>query len=81
MRIAVQYFSQLRELAGAAEETFELPADSTITELLDRVYQRHPDLRRWDRQILLGIGVEFVERGHRLRPDDQVAAMPPVQGG
>ena len=81
MQIAVQYFSQLRELAGVTEETVELPAAATITDLLDRLYQLHPGLRQWDRQILLGIGVEFVERAHQLRPDEQVAIMPPVQGG
>lgn len=81
MWIAVQYFSQLRELAGATEETVELPAEATVADLLERLYQRHPGLRQWDRQILLGIGVEFVERAHRLRPDEQVAIMPPVQGG
>ena len=81
MRIAVQYFSQLRELAGCAEETVELPAEATIKDLLNRLYQRHPGLRQWDRQILLGIGVEFVDRAHRLLPAEQVRIMPPVQGG
>lgn len=81
MQITVQYFSQLRELAGCAEESVELPREATVAELLAQLYQRHPGLAEWDRQILLGIGVEFVERAHRLQPDEQVAIMPPVQGG
>ncbi len=81
MQIGVQYFSQLRELAGAAEETVELPAESTIADLLDRIYQLHPGLEKWDRNILFGVGVEFVERAHLLLPNESIAIMPPVQGG
>lgn len=81
MQIAVKYFSQLRELAGCAEETIELPNESNVTELLARLYRAHPALEKWDRNILIGVGLEFVERGHALQPNEQVAIMPPVQGG
>lgn len=81
MQVTVQYFSQLREIAGAAEEMVELPNESTIAQLLAQLYARHPALEKWDRQILLGIGVEFVERAQLLAPDEKVAIMPPVQGG
>lgn len=81
MQIAVQYFSQLRELAGAAEDRVEVPNESTIDQLLALLYARHPGLEKWDRQLLLGIGMEFVERGHVLQPGQAVAIMPPVQGG
>ena len=81
MQIAVQYFSQLRELAGGAEETIELPNEVTVAELLARLYRAHPALQKWDRNILVGVGLEFVERDHALQPNDQVAIMPPVQGG
>lgn len=81
MKIAVQYFSQLRELAGVGEETVDLPEGATVAQLLARLYQKHPGLEKWNRQILLGVGVEFVEREHLLQPNEQVAIMPPVQGG
>lgn len=81
MRVAVQYFSQLKDIAGRAEETVELAEGATSGDLLAQLCQAHPGLAQWDRQILLGVGVEFVERDHRLQPHDQVAIMPPVQGG
>lgn len=81
MEIGVQYFSQLRDAAGVGDETVELAAGATVAQLLAELYQRHPALEKWDRQILLGIGVEFVEREQVLRPNEQVAIMPPVQGG
>ena len=81
MRVAVQFFSQLKELAGGAEETLELTNDATVGQLLTRLYELHPGLAKWDRNLLLGVGVEFVERDYVLQPNDQVAVMPPVQGG
>jgi MoaD family protein len=81
MRIKVQFFSQLRELAGAGDDAIELADGSTAQDLLSQLYQRHPALEKWDRNLLLGVGVEFVARDYRLQPGDQVAIMPPVQGG
>jgi len=81
MRIEVQLFSQLREIAGRSEEAIELAEGATVGDLLRQLYQRHPGLEKWDRNILVGAGVEFVERDYRLRPDDFIAIMPPVQGG
>lgn len=81
MRISVQFFSQLKESAGTSEEILELREAATVADLLARLYQLHPALRQWDRHILVGAGVEFVERSHRLRADEPIAIMPPVQGG
>ncbi|MBA3833786.1 MAG: MoaD/ThiS family protein [Chthoniobacterales bacterium] len=81
MEIKVQFFSQLKELAGASEKTLELRDGATVADLLAKLYRLHPELAKWERQILVGVGVEFVERSHVLRPNDEIAIMPPVQGG
>jgi MoaD family protein len=81
VQVTIQFFSQLREIAGKSEETFELPEGATVSELLRQLYQRYPALENWDRNILVGAGVEFVERDYRLQPNDAIAIMPPVQGG
>ncbi|MBO0696088.1 MAG: hypothetical protein DME67_05965 [Verrucomicrobia bacterium] len=31
--------------------------------------------------MLIGAGVEFVDRNHKLKPGDEISIMPPVQGG
>ncbi|MDQ3413543.1 MAG: MoaD/ThiS family protein [Verrucomicrobiota bacterium] len=77
----VQFFSQLKEIAGAGELTLDLPEGMSVAELLARLYRDFPALARWDRNLLVGVGVDFVGRDYLLRPDDQVAIMPPVQGG
>lgn len=81
MKIHVQFFSRLRELAGVSEMEIEVPAGSTSADLLELLYLRTPALREWDQSILIAAGVEFVGRDYILQPGDQISIMPPVQGG
>ena len=81
MKVRVQFFSRLRDLAGLAETEMEVPDKTTITDLLGLVYSRTPALREWDKSILVAAGVEFVGRDYVLQPSDDISIMPPVQGG
>jgi molybdopterin converting factor small subunit len=81
MKIQVQFFSRLRELAGQSETEMEVPEGTTAADLLDMLYSQTPALREWDKSILIASGVEFVGRDYALKPDDQISIMPPVQGG
>ena len=40
-----------------------------------------PALRAHDKSILIGAGLEFVDRNYTLNPGEEIAIMPPVQGG
>jgi molybdopterin converting factor small subunit len=81
MRCTVQFFSQLKEITGGSEMARDLPDGSSVADLLARLYLDFPELAKWDRNILVGVGVDFVGRDHRIMPNDRIAIMPPVQGG
>ena len=81
MKVHVQFFSRLRELAGVSEMELELSSGATAADLLELTYARAPALRDWDKSILIAAGVEFVGRDYLLQPDDRMSIMPPVQGG
>jgi molybdopterin converting factor small subunit len=81
MKVHLQFFSRLRDLAGLSQTDMDLPEGTTAADLLERLYTRTPALRDWDKSILVASGVEFVGRDYVLRPDDQISIMPPVQGG
>ncbi len=81
MQVQVQFFSNLKELAGESTRLIEIPQGSRVSDLLDVIYAGAPALRAWDKSILIGAGVEFVERDYVLRPNEDIAIMPPVQGG
>jgi len=77
----VQFFSRLRDLAGASEIDLEVTEGTSAAELLNTLYAKTPALRDWDKSILIAVGIEFVERNYSLKPGDRVSIMPPVQGG
>lgn len=81
MKVHVQFFSRLRDLAGVSEMELDVAEGAQITELLDKLYARTPSLREWDKTILVAAGVEFVQRDYVLKAGDQISIMPPVQGG
>jgi molybdopterin converting factor small subunit len=81
MKVHVQFFSRLRDLAGVSEMELDVPETTRVAELLNLLYSRAPGLRDWDKSILVAAGVEFVDRNHVVQPNDQISIMPPVQGG
>jgi molybdopterin converting factor small subunit len=81
MKIHVQFFSRLRDLAGRSEMDLDVPAEGTSADLLEMLYSQTPALREWDKSILVACGVEFVGRDYVLKPNDHISVMPPVQGG
>jgi molybdopterin converting factor small subunit len=81
MRIHVHFYAQLRDLAGIPELDVDLREGATVAELLEKIYAVKPALREHDQSILVGAGVEFVERDHALSDGYEIAVMPPVQGG
>ncbi len=81
MKVQVQFFSRLKDIGGTSELEVEMPVGATVEDLLGVLYAGVPSLRGWDNNILIGIGLEFVRRDHILQPNEQIAIMPPVQGG
>jgi molybdopterin converting factor small subunit len=81
MKMRVQFFSRLRDLADAQELELEVPEGTKVAELLEILYARAPALREWDKSILVASGVEFVSRDYLVKSGDDISIMPPVQGG
>ena len=81
MKMQVQLYAQLRDLAGIHELAIDVAEGSTVHDLLETLYSQKPLLRAHDKSILIGVGVEFVDRNYKLKPSDEISIMPPVQGG
>ena len=81
MKVHVQFFSRLRDLAGTQEAELEVPDATNVASLLEILYSHTHALRDWDKSILVAAGVEFVGRDYVVQPNDQISIMPPVQGG
>ncbi len=81
MKIHVQFYAQLRDLVGMRELDLDLAEGATVNDLLEKIYAQQPALRLHDKSILIGAGMEFVDRNYELKPNEEIAIMPPVQGG
>jgi molybdopterin converting factor small subunit len=81
MKVHVQFFSRLRDLAGTSAMELEVPERTTAADLLEILYAKTPELRAWHKSILVASGVEFVGRDYVVKPNDEMSVMPPVQGG
>jgi sulfur-carrier protein len=81
MKIRVQFYAQLRDLAGIREQDVDLPEGATVRNLLEKIYSQLPPLRAHNKSILIGSGVEFVDRNYKLKSGEEISIMPPVQGG
>ena len=81
MKVRVQFYAQLRDLIGVHELELELPQGATIRELVEEIYAQKPALQAHDKSILIGAGLEFVDRNYKLKSGEEISIMPPVQGG
>jgi molybdopterin converting factor small subunit len=81
MKVRMQFYAQLRDLIGSREMDVDLAEGATVGDLLEKIYGQQPDLRSHDKSILIGAGVEFVDRNYKLNPGEEISVMPPVQGG
>ena len=81
MKVRVQFFAQLRDLAAASDLIVDLAKGASVADLLEKIYAKVPALRSRDKSILVGAGLEFVDRNYKLTPGEEISIMPPVQGG
>jgi len=81
MKVRTEFYSRLKEIVDACVIELSLPQNATVNDLFEQLKRRDPELRDFDKSVLFGIGVEFVDRNHELKDGDTVAIMPPVQGG
>jgi sulfur-carrier protein len=80
--ITVLYFSLLRELVGTEQETYHLDEEGQpLAILLDQIHARHPAIANWSGTILWAINGTYAHAEDSLHSGDEVAVMPPVQGG
>ena len=81
MKVRVQLYAQLRDLTGIEHADVDLAEGASVSDLLKNLYTTFPALNAHDKSILVGAGVEFVDRNYKLKLGDEIAIMPPVQGG
>lgn len=81
MRITLLAFGMLRELLGNGAAPLDLPAESTVEDVLARCRALAPEKGGLWSSVAVAVNQEYVRAGHRLAEGDEVALLPPVSGG
>jgi molybdopterin converting factor small subunit len=81
MKVRAEFYSRLKEIVGASALELSVPKNAIVNDLFEQLKGSYPKLRDFEKSMLFGVGVEFVDRNHPLNDGDTIAIMPPVQGG
>jgi molybdopterin synthase catalytic subunit len=79
MQIRVLFFGILKDLAGRASESLNLPEEATLGDVLQHYQQAIP--RELIASLAMSVNQEYAAPDSKLRPGDEVALLPPVSGG
>ena len=81
MRVRILFFGQLKEVAGRARDTLELPEGARVSDLLRQYAEVNPALQSYYQVMAVALNQEYSEAGAALHDGDEVALIPPVSGG
>lgn len=71
----------LKDAAGTAEASLELPAGATVAAAFDAAVAAWPDLERHRRSTVVAVNQRYALPTDALHEGDEVALLPPVSGG
>ncbi len=81
MRVKVQLFARLREIAGHDACECEVPAGASIADVWRALCARHASLEPFGRTVSCALNEDFARMSAPVREGDAVAFLPPVSGG
>lgn len=81
-QIKVLFFSVFREITGK-DEWYLSGYDGSVTlrVILERTFDEYPGLKEWQGKMLCAVNCEYADENTEVNSGDEVALMPPVQGG
>jgi molybdopterin converting factor subunit 1 len=77
--VRVLFFAYLRERCGVRETTIELPAGATVADVWRGLVARYEGLPADAPRF--AVNRVYVDKGHPLHDNDELALIPPVSGG
>jgi molybdopterin converting factor subunit 1 len=81
MRVSVQLFARLRELAGAGSLELDVPSGATIATVWEAMATDRPDLAPYRSAVSCALNEDFARMTTPVKDGDAVAFLPPVSGG
>jgi sulfur-carrier protein len=81
MSVKILFFATLRDYVGAKTVELEIPANTTVANLIGLLVKRYPKMIPAQNSIMAAINREFASDEQVIPSDGEVALFPPVSGG
>ncbi len=81
MRVTVLFFARLRELAGQAAWTCEVPDGSTVADVWRTGVAHFPGIAAFGTSLSCAVNADFSRMEAVVHDGDEIAFLPPVSGG
>ena len=81
MRVRLLFFAAIREIVGCEEMERDIAEGLSTGGLLDELVSEYPKLGPFAPVVQIAVNHEVVDLRHGIKPDDEVAFLPPVSGG
>jgi len=81
VRVTVQYFARLRDLAGCGTWTCDLPDRATVGDAWRAGVERFPATAALGDSLSCAVNADFSRMDAPIHDGDEVAFLPPVSGG
>jgi len=81
VKVHLKLFAGVREITGRQEVELDVEEGTTAGGLWERLLTDYPKLTPYTEIIQVAVNQDVVDRGVKLRAEDEVAFLPPVSGG
>lgn len=77
----VLFFGMMKELAGKSQDELNLQNGALVRDVLQHFEAQLPQLREFRSSLAVAVNEQYASPDTVLKPDDEIAILPPVSGG
>lgn len=81
MRVRVLFFGMLKDMVGKPSDVIELADGASVRDMLAQYESQMPRLKESLPSLAVAVNQQYAGPDTQLKPDDEVALLPPVSGG
>ena len=81
MRVRVLFFGMLKDLAGTANDSLDLPDSASVADVLAHYESQIPPLKQALPSLAVAVNQQYADPECKLKANDEIALLPPVSGG
>lgn len=79
--VKLRFFAALKDIIGESEMSLEIARRTSVRKIFGQLTSRFPDLKKYERVLLVAVNEEYGSFDTDVSPGDEVAFFPPVSGG